>query len=185
MSAPSVMLAAAGLDQAPAGAVRSAAEGARAGDAAGAARTPGAAASDAPPAPLEWSWNPWRERPRRATVALAFTLGVWLLLAALGKAPLLATLLGLAVGGTLSPFLVAQRCRIDAERVAVRGAFGWERRAWTPIRRARLGADGVLVSPFARRRRLDAFRALFLPVPAAGRERLLGSLRRHLERHEL
>ena len=89
------------------------------------------------------------------------------------------------MGGTLSPLIVPQRCRIDAGGVAVRGAFGWERRAWSEIRRARLGAGGVLVSPFARARRLDAFRSLYLPVPAAGRARLETAVRAHLLRHEL
>ena len=55
---------------------------------------------------VEWNWNPWRERPGRALIALGFTLAAWLLLWSVARTPLMALVLALAVGGSLSPLLL-------------------------------------------------------------------------------
>ena len=137
------------------------------------------------PAAIEWTWSPWRERPGRAAVALVFTLGAAALVAMLGGGAVLAVLLALAVGGTLAPLLVPARCRVDESGVALSRAFGWERRAWSDLRRARAGRDAIVMSPFTHPRRLDVFRAMVLPIPAARRDVLLAAVRSHCERHEL
>lgn len=140
---------------------------------------------DAAPAAVEWTWNPWRERPGRAAIALLFTIFVFALVTVLVSSAVLAALLALAAAGTLAPLLVPSQCRVDDAGVALRSAFGWERRAWSDLRRARPGRDAIVMSPFTRPRRLDAFRAMVLPVPAARREALHAAVRSHCERHEL
>ena len=140
---------------------------------------------DAAPAAVVWTWNPWRERPGRAAIALVFTIGVFALVTVLVSSAVLAALLALAAAGTLAPLLVSSQCRVDDAGVALRSAFGWERRAWSDLRRARPGREAIVMSPFTRPRRLDAFRAMVLPLPAAQRETLLGAVRSHCERHEL
>jgi hypothetical protein len=139
----------------------------------------------APGAALEWSFNPWRERPLAAGLALGASLGGGLLLSALGVAPLGCLLLALAMGGSFAPLLVPARCRIDDQGVAQRGPFGWERRRWETIRRAARVRGGLLISPFARPRRLDAFRALLLPMPRADRRALTAQVAPRLARHGL
>jgi len=152
---------------------------------------PGAPAMEAAPegttspAPVEWSWNPWRERPRPAWIALAASALSAVILLVAGAGPVLAAILTLAVAGMLSPLLLPSHCRVDDTGVAVRGAFGWERRAWSSLRRARPTADGFLVSPFASAHRLDPFRALALPLPASGRSSLAAPLCAHFESHGL
>ncbi len=134
---------------------------------------------------LDWSFDPWREDPRRALLATGCVLAAFLLTRYTGQAAVLAVLLALAVAGTLSPLLVAQRCVIDAAGVAVRGPFGWERRPWAELRRARVAPGSILVSPFLRPGRLDAFRALVLPVPRGRRDELVAAAAGVLERHGL
>jgi Bacterial PH domain len=136
-------------------------------------------------AALEWTYQPWRESPGRAAVAAGFTAtAAGLLLAASGSAVLTAVLT-LAVAAQLAALLVPTRCRVDDEGVRARGPFGWERRDWSVIRRARVGHTGLWVSPYATPRRMDRFRALMLPMPRAERAALVAALEPILDQHHL
>jgi hypothetical protein len=155
------------------------------GRSAGLGRPASAQAAGAPPA-VEWTVSPWRDDPGRASLVAIAALALWLLAARLlAGERLLSTLMGVAVLGVLAPGMVPTRCRVDGAGVARRGLFGWDRRAWTDIRRARVDPRGLHVSPFPRRSRLDRFRGLFLPVPrrTADPAALLETLRGELDRH--
>jgi len=139
-------------------------------------------------AAVEWTISPWREDPARAAFAVIAALLLWLLAAwLLPGERLLSTLMGLAVLVVLAPGMTPTQCRVDDNGVARRVLFAWDRRAWPEILRARVGVDGLFVSPFARRSRLDRFRGLFLPVPrrAADTAPLLEALRQEVGRHGL
>jgi hypothetical protein len=115
---------------------------------------------------LEWSYNPWRERPARAAYGLAALLLCCGLTAALGL-PVLVTLgLCLACAASLGNAVLPMRCRLDPDGVTRRSAWLAERRPWSVLRRAVRTEEGVLLSPFGRRHWLDSYRALFLPLPA-------------------
>jgi hypothetical protein len=139
------------------------------------------------PAVLEWSVSPWQERPWAAAAAAVGALALWVLaLALLPGQRLAATLLGLMCLAVLAPGLAPTHCRVDGEGVGRAGVLGWERRRWEQLRRARVGAGGLLVSPFERPSRLDRFRGLFLPLPsrsglagAALRDAVGEEVRRH------
>ena len=135
--------------------------------------------------PLEWSFNPWRDRPLAAAAAALTTLGMCLVIASLGQPPLVRLVLGLAVLGTLSPVLSPARCRVDEDGIQMRGPFGTARRRWSELRRVSARPAGVLLSPYARPHWLDPYRGLLLPMPAQGRENLLAALRGRLEAHGL
>jgi hypothetical protein len=144
---------------------------------------PGAVA--ARPAPLEWAFQPWRERPTHAALAAAAALGLCALVLALGLPPLTALLLCVVNVGALAPVFVPARCRIDADGVGLRGPAGWTRRAWRDVRRARTGPAGLRVSPFTRRHWLDPWRGLFLPFPSAQAAGLERAVRARLADHDL
>ena len=134
---------------------------------------------------LEWSFDPWRESPRRAVLALAAAI-VCIVLVLAAQLPLVASLaLVLACAGAFASGLTPVRCQLDGEGITRRGWFGAERRAWAEVRRATWRPDGVLLSPFGQPHRLDAWRALLLPLPRAERERLSDSLAAALGRHGL
>lgn len=140
------------------------------------------------PAAMEWTVSPWRERRARAALATSAALLLWLLVVwLLPGERLLSTLLGLAVLGALAPGMTPTRCRVDGTGIARRALFAWDRRAWPEIRRARVSAAGLFVSPLARRSRLDRFRGLFLPLPRDGAAAapLLEALRQEVARHGL
>ena len=134
---------------------------------------------------LEWSFNPWRDRPLAAVAATLMTVGMCLVIASLAEPPLVRLVLGLAVLGTLSPVLSPARCRVDEDGIERRGPFGTARRPWNELRRVSARPAGVLLSPYARPHWLDPYRGLLLPLPAQGREGLLAALRGRLEAHGL
>jgi hypothetical protein len=137
---------------------------------------------------VEWTISPWREDPARAAFVVIAALLLWLLAAwLLPEERLLSTLMGLAGLVVLAPGMTPTQCRVDGNGVARRVLFAWDRRAWSEILRASVGAHGLFVSPFARRSRLDRFRGLFLPVPhrSADPATLLEALRLEVGRHGL
>jgi hypothetical protein len=125
---------------------------------------------------LEWRFNPWRERPGLASLALVLAVGACALVASLRESLVLTLALSLAAALSLSPLFTPTVCRVDGEGVARRGPLGWSRRAWSDLRRVALGPGGLFVSPYVRRTWRDAHRALFLPLPAARSERLRAAL---------
>jgi hypothetical protein len=136
-------------------------------------------------AALEWSFNPWRERPGRAALAATVALGLCAAVMSLGEATVLTIGLSLAAITSFSPLLSPARCRVDGTGAACGGPFGWERRAWGDIRRAVTRPAALVLSPYASPHWLEAYRALVLPLPTRDRQRLLGELRPVLERHGL
>jgi hypothetical protein len=132
---------------------------------------------------VEWSFNPWRERPARSAATTALALGLCLLVLAWRESVVLSAALCMAAVATLSPALSPLECRVDEEGVARRGPLGWERRRWSEIRRAALRRAGLRVSPYASPSWLDETRGLFLPLPASSSEALAPAIAPHLHRH--
>jgi hypothetical protein len=134
---------------------------------------------------VEWTFNPWRERP---AVAFAAAAGVVLILALMIASRMWALplfLLLLAVHSQLGPAYWPERFRLEPEGVS-RGRLGaLARRPWSTFRRADLRRDGLLLSPRAVPSRLDTFQAVFLPFPAAERERLREEVQPLIAEHGL
>ncbi len=64
--------------------------------------------------------------------------------------------------GSLAPFFLPTTYSLDDDGISVRGPFGTTRRAWSALRSHRVGAQGVLLSPFSRPSRLEGFRGIHL-----------------------
>jgi len=136
-------------------------------------------------AALEWSFNPWRDRPLAAGAGALMAFGICLVVAGLGEPLFVRIVLCLAVLGSVSPVLSPARCRVDDEGVQKRGPLGTERRPWPTLRRASSRPAGLLVSPYPKPHWLDAYRGLLLPLPASGRDALMAGLKQHLNAHGL
>ncbi|TMQ70181.1 MAG: hypothetical protein E6K80_09320 [Candidatus Eisenbacteria bacterium] len=117
------------------------------------------------PALLEWSFNPWRDRPGRAATTVVAALACCTLAACLGLPGILTVILCVLCVSTLAAGFVPVRCRLDERGVVVHSAWVAERRAWDQLQRAVRGRDGVLLSPYRDRHWLEAYRAVFLPFP--------------------
>jgi hypothetical protein len=145
-------------------------------------RTPGPLAPEAVPtgpgpAAVEWSFDPWRERPAVAGVALLAVLAFWVAIVWLRFPLVIALALGAMAAGPLLPAFVPAACRVNATGAARRGLFLTVRRGWRDVRRIDDVPVGLLLSPFARRDWRDATRALTLPMPGPRRAELRGLVR--------
>ena len=126
---------------------------------------------------VQWSFDPWSERPVAAGVAALAVLGMWLMLAAFRLPWLLALGLAVFVASPLAPAFLPATCRIDPAGAARRGVLGWMRRSWADVRRIDDVPAGVFLSPFASRHWLDATRGLTLPMPRPHRVELAALVR--------
>jgi len=115
--------------------------------------------------PIQWSYNPWRERPARACTAVVWILLSVALLTSLGLPWGVRMALIAAVGASLGSALLPGTYRLDASGVTLGMGPFVQRRTWNDVRRVVRSSEGVLLSPFTTRRRLDAYRAVFLPWP--------------------
>ena len=136
-----------------------------------------------PPVGVEWTFDPWVERPRAAGVAVLGLLAMWLALAAAGLPGLVAILLGGFAAWPLLPAFVPASCRIGPDGAERRGVLGGVRRGWGEVRRVEDVPVGVLLSPFTHRHWLDATRSLTLPMPGARRGELRTAVREWWGRH--
>jgi hypothetical protein len=145
-------------------------------------------ATEAPAAPaLEWTVNPWKADPRRATLALVIGVLSGALVVSLGLASLTGVVLWVALLLSLSPAFWVLRCRVDEHGVSRRLLFAWERRPWDRIGRAKLTRLGLWIAPPATPGWLEPFRGLWLPVRGASDAHadLVSDLRHRLVQHGL
>ncbi len=118
------------------------------------------------PVALEWSYHPWRDARRTTVLALLVVIAGVTLVACLAEPGLVRIALAIVVAASFADAFLPVSCRLAEDGVHRRTPLGSQHRAWQDVRRARVGARGVVLSPFARRTWLETFRALFLPFPA-------------------
>lgn len=135
--------------------------------------------------PLAWRYDPWRERPGHAAIALAAAVVGCLLVTGARPGFLVAVGLCVFVVASFAPAFLPVTCRADDEGVSVLGPLGARRRGWRELRRLEALPSAALLSPYARRHVLDAQRAIVLPLPAAMREAVLARLQGEMRRHGL
>ncbi len=111
---------------------------------------------------LSWTAWPMQRSPFRAMMGLAFiALVAWTLQSWLhaGYFTIVAVLL---LWGQVAGFYLPTRYTISDDRVAVRGIIAKREKEWVDFRSYFVDRDGVLLSPFIGRSRLERFRGLSL-----------------------
>lgn len=117
---------------------------------------------------LSWTAHPARRRPQDALLAAFVVLATaYAVLVGLGSA-LLAALAAVLITLSIAPFLLPTRYRIDGERLSERRLLVHRSRPWSELRRVEVGAAAARVSPYARPRWLDRYRAITVILPAPG-----------------
>ena len=135
--------------------------------------------------PLEWSYNPWRERPARSWAALSWLLLGLVLLATLGLPWGVRLGLSLALAASVGAVLVPGSYRLDDRGVTLGCGPFTRHRPWAEVRRVVRSPEGVLLSPFATQGWLDAYRAVFLPLPRHPDPHMADDVNRVLADHGL
>ncbi|MFI5370625.1 MAG: hypothetical protein ACHQ52_03635 [Candidatus Eisenbacteria bacterium] len=134
---------------------------------------------------ITWSFDPWRESPRRAAIGLAAALTCAVIPVFAGLPMPAVVALGVCGFGMFHDRLLAVECRVDDTGVERRVGPLSERRGWHDLRHARWVPGAVWLSPFREPHWMERFRVLELPLPRAGRDRLRGALHDALGRHGL
>ncbi len=111
---------------------------------------------------LTWTAWPMQRSPIRALIGLLFiALVAWTLQSWLktGYFTIVAVLL---LWGQVAGFYLPTRYSLNDERVSVRGLVAKREKEWSDFRSHFVDSDGILLSPFIGRSRLERFRGLSL-----------------------
>ena len=111
---------------------------------------------------LSWTSWPMLRSPVRAVLAVVFVvLMAWTIQAMLGT-PYFTVVAVLLVWGQVAGFFLPTRFSLTDERVSVRGLVSRREKVWSEFRSHYVDREGVLLSPFVERSRLDRFRGVSL-----------------------
>ena len=111
---------------------------------------------------IRWTAWPAQRSPLRALLAIGFIALVgWTLAEWLGS-PLFALVAMLLLSAQVVGFFVPTRYELDEERVVVRGLVGRQVKPWSDFHSYYVDPEGVLLSPFVERSRLERFRGVSL-----------------------
>jgi hypothetical protein len=122
--------------------------------------------------------SPFRAAAAIAFVALvAWTLQTWL---HAGYFTVIAVLL---VWGQVASFFLPTYYTLTEDSIAVRGALGRREKAWSDFRSYLIDREGVLLSPFEERSRLERFRGLSLQFHG-NRDDVVAFVDRAMARHQ-
>lgn len=114
---------------------------------------------------LEWTYNPWRERPGRALAGCAGAVSFCGVILLLGLPLVMAVALAIAAVAPLAIVCLPMRLRLDESGASRRCGPLAETRSWQRVRRVVRHREGVLLTPFRARSWLDAYLGFFLPFP--------------------
>ena len=132
---------------------------------------------------MEWQVWPARERPLLSIGLIVLLIVVWVGVEVIYREVIWVFLAVVLLLGTVAPFFVITRYRLDEEGVSVQRYFATTRKRWAELRSYYPDQNGVLVSPFSRPSRLENFRGLYLRF-GGNREAVLNVLEMRIGQRE-
>lgn len=114
------------------------------------------------PDELTWRCHPARRQPGRASFVLAVHSLLFVFLAKYTASVPFALVLTLVLFLSLSAFFFPTRYRLSTQGIHVKTLITSFERPWSAYRSHWPDRNGVLLSPFPRRSRLENFRGLFV-----------------------
>ena len=132
--------------------------------------------------PFSWTGHPARLHPAKALAAfLAVSLTWWIALIAFGS-PLMAFVGSMALLGSVAEALFPIQSRISESGAFTRCAWQMRQMSWESVKSARMGADGIHLSPFVRDTRFGRMRGVTLRFADGNDAVVIDTVRRHLKR---
>lgn len=130
------------------------------------------------PVELEWTVHPASRHPIHALIALlACALAVLLSYAAF-RSLLFSLLASLALFGSLTDFFLPVRYRLTARGAEARHLWTFASIEWRQVKRRVMSNEGMKLSPFSRKNRLEPFRGVLLRFGDQDPERILETVKR-------
>lgn len=129
-----------------------------------------------PPASNEivarWHVHLAAQQPRKAWAALGIVAAALLLTQWVLRAPWMTLVFGVVLFFAIADFLLPMTFALTRSGAEMRGFFRHQRMEWKDVRACRVDADGVKLSPFAHRSRLEPYRGVYLRFDG-NRERVM------------
>lgn len=111
---------------------------------------------------LSWTSWPMLRSPVRAVVAVAFVVLMAWTIQSLFETTYFTVVAVLLVWGQIAGFFLPTRFKLTSDTVSVRGLVSRREKDWGEFRSHYVDREGVLLSPFLERSRLERFRGLSL-----------------------
>ncbi|MBN2565763.1 MAG: hypothetical protein JXB46_08630 [Candidatus Eisenbacteria bacterium] len=119
--------------------------------------------------------------PMRAAIAVAFIVLMAWTIQSLFQTTYFTVVAVLLVWGQVAGFFVPTRYELTDEKVAVRGLVSRREKWWGEFRSYHVDRDGLLLSPFVDRSRLERFRGVSLQFHG-NRDEVVAFVERQMER---
>lgn len=133
---------------------------------------------------LTWTAWPARRSPVRAVLALAFIVLMAWTIQSLFRTTYFTIVAVLLVWGQVAGFFVPTRYTLADDKVAVRGVVSRREKDWSEFRSFYVDREGILLSPFLERSRLERFRGLSLQFHD-NRDEVVSFVERAMARREV
>lgn len=111
---------------------------------------------------MAWTAWPVARSPVRATIAIGVMALIGWTLQSLFRTAYFTALALLLVWGQVASFFLPTKFVLREDGVTVRGLLGRREKSWEEFRSFHIDPDGVLLSPFLTRSRLERFRGVSL-----------------------
>jgi hypothetical protein len=111
---------------------------------------------------LSWTSWPMLRSPVRAVLAVAFVAVMAWFIQNLFKTTYFTIVAVLLVWGQIAGFFLPTRFALSEDGVSVRGLVGRRSKPWSEFRSWYIDREGLLLSPFTERSRLERFRGVSL-----------------------
>ena len=132
---------------------------------------------------LKWTSWPMLRSPVRAVIAVAFiALMTWFIQSWL-RTTYFTVIAVLLVWGQVAGFFLPTRFELTADGVSVRGLVSRREKDWSEFRSYYVDREGLLLSPFLERSRLERFRGVSLQFHG-NREEVVAFVRRKMARSD-
>ena len=111
---------------------------------------------------LKWSSHPVKRKTTVSILVVLFLLAVWVVVYVTTSSILLTGLAVIIMLGSMSSFFLPTSYELDQKKVKIRFFFTNREREWSAFRSFYVDKNGVLLSPFAKRSRLENFRGVYV-----------------------
>ena len=132
---------------------------------------------------LKWSSHPVKKRTVVSILVVLFLLVVWLVVYVTTSSILLTGLAVIIMLGSMSSFFLPTSYELDQKKVKIRFFFTNRQREWSAFRSFYVDKNGVLLSPFAKKSRLENFRGVYVRF-SRNKDQVVDFLRSKIEKKE-
>jgi len=118
--------------------------------------------SEAAPATMEWLVTPSGKSPSKTVLLVIFLLLVCVLVYIAFQSMILSVISAVLLGGSLVKFFVTTKYYLTRESVEIKTPFGKTVKKWKSFKSFYPDKNGVFLSPFEGKSRLENFRGVYL-----------------------